>query len=65
MKTVIMIVACVVVLVSETFILIGFLKKLKKIDVSFWGESAAKARADLTKAHAEDLKKVEDAKMVE
>lgn len=60
MKTVVMIIACVVVAISQTFILLGFLKKLKKIEIAFWGESAAKATADITKAKDKKRKNVED-----
>jgi hypothetical protein len=56
-KTAVMIAACVVVIVSQTFILLGFLKKLKKIETDFWGESAEKAKEDLGKARAEEQKK--------
>ncbi len=56
-KTAVMVVACVVVIVSQTFILLGFLKKLKKIEVGFWGETAEKAKKDLVKARAEEHEK--------
>ena len=51
-------VACIAVAVSEPLILRSFLKKLKKIETDFWGQSAADAKKDLDKARAEEAEKV-------
>ena len=56
-KNIIMLVTCIIVAICQTAILMMFLKKLKKINVAFWGEAAAKARAELDHARSEGRKK--------
>jgi len=65
MKGIIMIVVCVLVAVFQTVILMWFLKRIKKIEVAFWGESAARAKEDIDKAREEERKKAQDEAAVE
>jgi hypothetical protein len=60
MKNIIMIAACIVVAASQTFILMWFLKRLKKIEVAFWGASAEQARKKISEARAEERSKAEE-----
>jgi hypothetical protein len=62
---IIMIVICLIVVGSEIMVLLWFLKRLKKITVSFWGEAAAKARSDLDNARSRAHKEAEAAKITE
>ena len=60
MKNIIMIVACIVVAASQTLILMWFLKRLKKIEIAFWGASAEQARRKISEARAEEQSKAEE-----
>ncbi len=60
-KSSVMIVTCIVVAVCQTFILMGFLRKLKKIESDFWGASARKAEEELERARAEEREKAQQA----
>ena len=60
MKSMIMIVACIVVAISQTFILLWFLKRLKKIELAFWGASAEQARKKIDEARAEERSRAEE-----